>query len=151
MKPLLISAILAAALGGCAFGGSPRPKAPKSYLTEADRISAESQALSSLAIFEAAVASYAKDNSSPPARLEDLVPVYLSVIPVLDLGLEIHPLTMETRTYAPEILKDGAPNPASLRDSGRWGYIAGPKPLIFIDCTHQSSRLKPWYLERGVF
>lgn len=146
-----LALLLAASLAGCAFGGSSRGRAPKHRLTEAERLAAESQALSSLAALEAAVAGFAKTKGAPPRRLEDVVPLYLPEMPVLDLGLEAHPLTRESSLFPAEILQDGAPDPARLRDSGRWGYIAGAAPLVFIDCTHQSSRLRPWHLERGVF
>lgn len=40
-------------------------------------------------------------------------------------------------------------NPAALRDTGRWGYVADKASAcwgqVFVDCTHSDSRGKPWH------
>lgn len=68
-------------------------------------------------------------------------------------GLAQHPAASGVEVYGAEACaggKDAAGlNPAKLRDTGKWGYVADPKApcygQIFIDCTHADAQGKTWY------
>ncbi len=149
MKTPLVAVLASLALsGGCAFGGRPRAE-PRQAGPE-ERLILESSTLTSLALLEASVGTFTRDKGRPPARLEDLVPDHIGQLPVVELGLAAHPDAAEAFNYGPGVLENGALREGMLRDSGRWGYaVEGGSARVFVDCTHESSRGRPWFKERG--
>jgi uncharacterized RDD family membrane protein YckC/type II secretory pathway pseudopilin PulG len=85
-----------------------------------------------------------------PADLNALVPKYL---PSIDSpSVASHPGAAGVELYGAEAC--GGPkgtdiDPAKLRDTGKWGYVVAPKApcdgTVFVDCTHQDTKGKPWY------
>ncbi len=67
-------------------------------------------------------------------------------------GLSQHPAASGVEVYGAEVCADvkdsAALNPAKLRDTGKWGYVADPKApcygRVFLDCTHADAQGKPW-------
>jgi uncharacterized RDD family membrane protein YckC len=63
-----------------------------------------------------------------------------------------HPPTNAVEAYGNEVCipgKDIAVDPAKLRDTGRWGYVADKASpcwgTVFVDCTHKDSKGVDWY------
>ncbi len=111
----------------------------------------EDRARSSLAQIEAGLADYTKTENKIPAKLQLLVPKYLTEIPPLDLpicGSE----TNKVEAYSSQILRDGQVDGSRIKGTGRWGYVfTSDRIVIFVDCLKPSLRGLPWYQERGVF
>lgn len=134
--------------GGCAFGGRA-PAEPREAGPE-ERLIMESSTLTSLALLEASLGTFTRDRGKPPARLEELVPDHIGSIPALELGLAAHRDGAEVHDYGPGVLENGALRESMLKDTGRWGYaVEGSRARVFVDCTHESSRARPWFKERG--
>ena len=100
----------------------------------------ESRTLSALAALELAVAHYRADKGAPPPRLSDVAPRFLPKIPPAQVDLPGHGPNAEVAVYA------AGEDPG--RDTGGWGYRPATGE-VFVDCTHLSSRGKPWNRERG--
>jgi hypothetical protein len=110
----------------------------------------ETRTLSGLAEIETALASYVKGERHIPDRLEELVPKYLAAIPSVDVAIGGHHETSAVRYYDGDLLRDGQIDGTKLKDTGKWGYVHNDRQVvIFVDCTHPSSRGRPWYKERG--
>lgn len=135
-------------LGGCAFGGRA-PAEPRQAGPE-ERLILESSTLTNLAFLEASLGAFLKANGKPPARLEQLVPDFIGNLPALELGLAAHADGAEVHDYGPGVLENGTLRESMLKDTGRWGYaVEGDRARVFVDCTHESSRARPWFKERG--
>lgn len=112
----------------------------------------ESRTLSTLAKIEVSISNYIKEEGQIPPRLQDLVPKYLAEIPNVELSVGHHREANDVRNYPSSILRDGQIDGTQLKDSGKWGYVYNDRQvIIFVDCTHLSSRGIPWFQERGVF
>lgn len=112
----------------------------------------ESRTLASLGKLEASLADYAKHEGKVPQRLEDLIPKYLAEMPAVELGLRAHRDASGAKTYPGSVLRGGQVDGTRIGDSGRWGYVfTEERAVVFVDCSHLSSRGKPWYQERGVY
>lgn len=147
---------LAAGLAGCSFQfglKSERPLSLESAAGRSDRCSRESRTLSRLAALDLLVNDAVKGGYEVPEKLDELARQYLAGMPAVELGLpEFHRDTNEVEYYPSSVIRDGKLDGARLKDTGRWGYARNERQaLLFIDCAHQSSRGRPWYLERGVF
>ncbi len=138
-------------LGGCAgrFGG-PKPRVNIEPGLSHDQL--ESRSLTNLAILEMALDDYKKREGKVPEDLKALAPRYLAELPVVALGIPGHPITSEVEPYPAEVFQDGEVQASRLRDTGRWAYVRsaqGNDAVVFIDCTHFSSRAKAWFKEKG--
>lgn len=156
MRSVFLPACAAAlALCGCGWNFGLRDERPSGIDNEvraAERGAMESRTLSHLAAIENAVADYVKSEGDIPARLDVLIPKYLAEIPAAAPGLRPHKETNEVQLYPADVIRDGAVDGSRLQDTGKWGYVHNDRQVIvFVDCTHSSSRGKPWYRERGVF
>ena len=110
----------------------------------------ETRTLSSLVQLESALASYVKAERRIPDKLKQLIPKYLAEIPTIDVDVRSHRETNSVKVYPGSILRDGLIDGTRLQDTGEWGYVHNDRQVvIFVDCTHPSSRGRPWYQERG--
>lgn len=110
----------------------------------------ENQTLSSLAQMETALDSFIKGERHIPDRLDELVPKYLAEIPTVDTAVGGHHETNAVKYYASDLLRDGQLDGTKLKDTGKWGYVHNDRQVvIFVDCTHPSSRGLPWYREKS--
>ncbi|MCX5796019.1 MAG: hypothetical protein NTY77_11040 [Elusimicrobia bacterium] len=117
---------------------------------ESDRQVGETRTLAGLAAMETALTSFVKGERRIPERLDELVPKYLSQIPSVDIVVSGHHETNAVRYYPSDLLRGGQLDGTKLKDTGKWGYVHNERQVvIFVDCTHPSSRGKPWYQERG--
>ena len=117
---------------------------------DSDRQVRETRTLAGLAEMETALASYVKGERRIPERLGELVPKYLAEVPNIDIAVGGHHETSDVRYYPSDLLRDGQLDGTKLKDTGKWGYVHNDRQVvIFVDCTHPSSRGKPWYQERG--
>jgi hypothetical protein len=110
----------------------------------------EHRTFSALAEMETALAGYLKHEKRIPQKLDQLIPKYMADVPSVDIGVGGHRETHAVKYYASDILRDGQIDGTRLKDTGRWGYVYNERQVvIFVDCTHPSSRGKPWYQERA--
>ncbi len=117
---------------------------------DSDRQVRETRTLAGLTEMETALASYVKGERHIPERLEELVPKYLAAVPSVDTAADGHHETSDVRYYAGDLLRDGQLDGTKLKDTGKWGYVYNNRQVVlFVDCTHPSSRGRPWYQERG--
>lgn len=115
-----------------------------------DRQVKESKTLSGLVEMETALAGYVRDEGRIPDRIEQLIPKYLAEIPAADTAVKGHGESSEVQIYPETVLRGGAIDGTRLKDTGTWGYVHNDhQVVIFVDCTHPSSRGRPWYQERG--
>lgn len=152
MKKLLLLSLLG--VSGCRaiIGGDHIERDVENTVRDNERAVVETRTLSGLARLESSVADYIKGEGKIPSKLEELVPKYLAELPAVETGLRSHRDTTDVKLYGPEVLRDGVINGTRLADTGKWGYVFNERQVvIFVDCTHQSSRGKPWYQERGVY
>lgn len=151
------SAVLAALFfSGCrvGFGGrrAPAPPAPILEITELERALMESRTLSNLAALEAALGQFIAKEGKAPAKLEELIPKYISELPPLELGFLGHKTGKGSLRYPPELIQNEILEGSRLEDSGLWGYAgSGLKGKVFVDCSHSTSRGILWYREKGMF
>ena len=146
--------LLLAASGGCAMmtGVEPSAKELDKNAADTDTHIRETKTLSTLAALETKIGAYIKAENKIPKDLEDLVPKYLAEIPTVELGVERHKDSSKVKVYPSEVMRDGQIDGTQLRDTGKWGYTFNDRQvIIFVDCTHNSSRGVPWYQERGVY
>jgi hypothetical protein len=116
---------------------------------ESDLQVRETRTLAGLAAMETALAGYVKGERRIPERVDELVPKYLAEVPSVDLAIGGHHETSAVRYYASDLLQDGQIDGTKLKDTGKWGYVHNDQQVvIFVDCTHPSTRGKPWYEER---
>ncbi|SRR3989339_1671509 len=117
---------------------------------DSDRKVREHRTFSALAEMETALAGYLKHEKRIPERLDELIPKYMAEIPSIDLGTGNHRETKAVKYYPSDILRDGQIDGTRIRDTGRWGYVFNERQVVvFVDCTHPSSRGKAWYQEKG--
>jgi hypothetical protein len=152
-----IFACLAAAtlaLSGCRgmIGRDAIAREVDEDVRDSERQVRESRTLSNLSKLESSLADYIKTEKRIPAKLEWLIPKYLAEIPSVEIGVRGHQENSEVKVYPPDVLRDGRISGARIRDTGKWGYVFNERQVVvFIDCTHKSSRGRPWYQERGVY
>lgn len=153
-----IAAALAAALAGlCACGrhlGLRSESSPgiETEIAQAERNALESRTLSHLAALELSVEDFIKAEGKIPGALEELVPKYIAEVPTVSMGIRGHRENASVQRYASDVIRGQVIDGTRLKDTGRWGYAHNDRQVIlFVDCTHFSSRGKPWYRERGVF
>ena len=116
---------------------------------DSDRNVGETRTLAGLAALETALASYVKGEQRIPERLEELVPKYLAEVPDVDVEIAGHQETSAVKYYDSDLIRNGQIDGTKLKDTGKWGYAHNDRQVvIFVDCTHSSSRGKPWYQER---
>ena len=152
MRMLLAVTLLSFAGCRTIIGSDHIEREVENTVRDNERAVVETRTLSGLARLESSVADYIKHEGRIPAKLEDLVPKYLGELPAVETGLRSHRDSTDVKIYGPEVLRDGQVNGTRLSDSGKWGYVFNDRQVvIFVDCTHQSSRGKPWYQERGVY
>jgi hypothetical protein len=117
---------------------------------DSDRKVRETRTLSGLAEMETALASFVKGERRIPERLDELMPKYLAEIPGVDIAVSGHHESSAVKYDASDILRGGQIDGTRLKDTGKWGYVHNDRQVvIFVDCTHPSSRGKPWYKEKG--
>lgn len=146
-----LAAILAA--GACrSLGKEDFSPEIEQTIRQVDFSAKESRTLSALAKLEEAISSYYQAEKKIPPNLEALIPKYLAEIPTVEISVRGHRDTAAVRSYPASVLNGGRIDGTRLRDSGRWGYVFNDRQVVvFVDCTHKSSRGRPWYQERGVF
>jgi len=152
-RSLGLAALLSLALAGCrGLGLKEEPAAElERDFQNSDREVRETRTLSGLAQIETALAGYVREQRRIPKKLSDLVPKYLADIPAVDAAAGGHQETSEVKYYPADLLRDGEVDGTRLRDTGRWGYVHNDRQVvIFVDCTHPSSRGRPWYREKGI-
>ena len=152
MKTWGLGVILLAALAGCRSLGLKDDSGPEleRNFQDSDRQVRETRTLSALAEMEAAIAGYVKEYNRIPARLEELVPKFIADIPSVDISVGGHRESNVVKYYPSAALRDGQIDGTMLRDTGHWGYVHNDRQVvIFVDCTHPSSRGTPWYREKG--
>lgn len=119
---------------------------------DSDGMIRESRTLSGLAKIEESLDAYVKHENRIPTKLEQLIPKYLAEIPTVELGLPNHNDTNVVKVYPTDVLRDGQVTGARISDTGKWGYVFNDRQVVvFVDCTHKSSRGRPWFQERGVY
>jgi hypothetical protein len=154
MKTATLAVMLAAAIGGCAI-----PSSREDSIHEVDENvnaleiqAAESRTMSGLAKLEESLTRYLETEKKIPERLENMIPKYLAEMPRVEIHVRGHHETDGTKNYPSTVLRDGQIDGTKLKDTGRWGYVYNDRQVVvFIDCTHKSSRGRGWYLERGVY
>ena len=142
------------ALCGCGMLGLKPEHSPgvETEIEKSERYARESRTLSHLAALEAGISDFVKAESRIPTSLQQLVPKFIAEIPTVELAIPGHRPTSETQHYPSDVIRNGAVDGTRIWDTGRWGYVYNDRQVIvFVDCTHLSSRNKPWYQERGVF
>lgn len=145
-------ALAALAFSACRLFQDQSAQDVEAKAQEMDQRAKESQTLTSRAKIEEALGAYVKEQGKIPASLKDLVPKYLAVIPAVELGLSAHRDTARVTIYQSSILRDGQIDGSKIDDRGGWGYVFNDRQVVvFVDCTHQSSRGRGWYLERDVY
>ncbi|MBI5239282.1 MAG: hypothetical protein HY926_02320 [Elusimicrobia bacterium] len=118
---------------------------------DSDRKVRENRTFSALAEMETALAGYIKHEKRIPEKLEQLVPKYMAEIPSVDIGTGGHHESNAVKYYASDILRDSQIDGTRIKDTGKWGYVFNERQVVvFVDCTHPSSRGKPWYQEKAV-
>ncbi|MBI5210297.1 MAG: hypothetical protein HY927_10035 [Elusimicrobia bacterium] len=141
-----------AVLGGCQTLDTDRGLELDQETSDVDFQVKESKTLSILAKIETAVADYVKTEKEIPPKLTALVPKYLADIPLVELPGTRHKDSSAVQYYPSSIIHDGVIDGTLLKDSGKWGYVFTDRQVIvFIDCTHRSSKGVPWYQARGVY
>lgn len=155
MKRALCLSLIAALPAGCQSASkldAAISREVEQDVREVDRRVKETRTLSSLAKLEDSIGDYHKNERRIPPTLESLIPKYLAGIPTVEIGARGHKDTAEVKAYRSDILRGGQIDGSKLRDTGRWGYVYNDRQVVvFIDCTHKSSRGRPWYQERGVY
>ena len=112
----------------------------------------ESRTLSALGKLQASIADYYKTEKKIPANLERLIPKYLADMPTVEIAVRGHKDNTKVQYYPSDIMRDGQVDGTRLKDTGKWGYTFNERQvIIFVDCTHPSTRGSPWYQERGVY
>ncbi|MDD5629673.1 MAG: hypothetical protein PHU21_11450 [Elusimicrobia bacterium] len=152
MRKWNLGLALLLALGGCRSLGLKDESSAEleRNFQESDRQVRENRTLSSLAEMETALAGFVKTEKRIPEKLDELVPKYLAAVPSVDLAVAGHHETNAVKYYPSDLLRGGQLDGTKLRDTGRWGYVHNDRQVvIFVDCTHPTSRGKPWYKERG--
>jgi hypothetical protein len=145
--------LFSAAVSGCAsLTGKDAASIEFDKETSADDARVrEDKTRNSLSSLESAVSDYVKTEQKVPDKLELLIPKYIAQIPSLDIpacGGESN----QIQNYPPSILRDGQVDGASIRGTGRWGYVYNDaRVVVFIDCLKPSSAGVPWYQMRGVY
>lgn len=141
MKKALIAAAVLLAVGliigmstGSGSGGKFKPLHVKV---------GEGKTKTYLASLRSALEVYRKDhNGAAPAKLEDLVPKYLTEIPPADT--EKHEASAAVTAYGADVCAGAS----KLKDTGGWGFVADPKAAcagrVFVDCAHDDIQGKPW-------
>jgi hypothetical protein len=155
MKELAALALIlgTAAFSGCLFGRDEiGGREFDTTVRDADTHMKESRTLSALAKLESSVSDYVKAEGKIPAKLDVLVPKYLAEIPAVDIAIRGHRENSGVQYYDASVIRDGQVDGTQLKDSGRWGYVHNDRQVImFVDCTHQTSKGTLWYQERGVY
>jgi hypothetical protein len=117
---------------------------------DSDRQIRETKTLAGLAEMAAALDSFVQSERRIPERLDELVPQYLAAIPTADAAAGGHGESSGVKYYPESLLRDGRIDGTKLKDTGKWGYVHNDRQVVvFVDCTHPSSRGKPWYQESG--
>jgi uncharacterized RDD family membrane protein YckC/type II secretory pathway pseudopilin PulG len=137
---VILLAFVPAIIGGLAAVAVPR-------FNEMTAMAREGSVKAALGSVRAAGANYFASNSANyPAQLTDLVPKNLTQMP--SLQLRDHPETSEVVSYDASVCSGAGVDPAKLKDTGKWGYVADSSATchgaIFIDCTHTDSKQKQW-------
>ncbi|HXT02516.1 MAG TPA: hypothetical protein VN915_17730, partial [Elusimicrobiota bacterium] len=85
-----------------------------------------------------------------PANVADLVPKYLPAVE--PTGVPTLPPAPGVELYGAEVCsgpKGADIDPAKLRNTGKWGYVAAPKApcdgTVFVDSTQPDTKGTPWY------
>ncbi len=118
-------------------------------IEQSDRAIGESQTLASIAKMELSLSEFTRFERRIPAKLSDLIPAYLAEIPPVRTGVRRHKDTSGVKAYPAEILRGGQIDGTQLRDTGKWGYVYNDRlVVVFVDCTHPTTRGRPWYQER---
>jgi hypothetical protein len=150
MRKAWILLPLAAALGGCGLWPKEDAASVSAGARQVDFQANESRTLSSLANIEESLKDYVQSEKKAPDSLEDLIPKYLAEMPTVELGLPNHKDTSQVEDYPASVLGRRHIDGSQLKDTGRWGYAHDDhRAVVFVDCTHKSSRGKSWYLERN--
>ena len=153
MSRLSLGFALLLAVAGCRGLGSKDEAASdlERSIQRSERQAAELRTLAGLAQIEGALAGYLKDHGGDiPERLGQLVPNYLTDLPTVDVAIKGHWETNAIKYYSRGILRGGHIDGSKLRDTGKWGYVHNDRQVVvFVDCTHPSSRGKSWYEEQG--
>lgn len=149
----LLAVIMAAGMAGCSSSASQDSiKEVDANVQQLEITAGESRTLSSLAKIEESLANYIETEKKIPATLDVLIPKYLAAMPTVEIHVRGHHDTDKVQIYPSTILRDGQIDGAQLRDTGRWGYVFNDhQVIVFVDCTHRSSRGESWYLQRGVY
>lgn len=153
MRALGLAALFALGVAGCA--GGERGDSAREVDENARQLEAsagDSRTLVGLAKLEESLTNYVQTEKKIPATLEDMIPKYLASMPMVEIGIRGHRETDRSRVYPSYVLRDGQIDGTKLKDTGRWGYVFNDRQVVvFVDCTHKSSRGRAWYLERGVY
>lgn len=152
MRTPLFVLLCASLLAGCGLGRDEISRKVDSDVRESDVMIRESRTLSSLAKLEEALAAYIKHEGKIPAKLDQLIPQYLGEIPTVEIGVKGHSDNALVKIYPADVLRDGQITGTRILDTGKWGYVFNDRQVVvFVDCTHNTSRGKPWFQERGVY
>ena len=151
-RPVLFGLALAAAAGCASMGLAPdRSPGVESEIQDAERRAHEDRTRSALAAMEVGLADFLKAEGGVPAKLDALIPKYLSEIPVADVGLRAHSASADVKYYPAEVIQDEMVDGTRLRDTGRWGFaFNGRRAILFVDCTHKTTLGELWYQVRGI-
>lgn len=115
----------------------------------AERSARESRTVSNLAALEKSLDDFVHHEGKIPERLDVLVPKYAAEIPPADTAVH-HRASSRVTYYGSDVIRDKVVDGARLKDTGGWGYAFNNRHVVvFVDCTHPSSRKRPWYREIG--
>lgn len=154
MRPLFILLLSTVFLGGCAYFRSDDigGKDMDQNVSQVDLRIKESRTLSALAKLETSLSDFYKAENRIPQKLDSLIPRYLAEMPSVETAIKRHSDNSRVQYYPSGIIRDGHIDGTQIKDTGRWGYSFNERrAIIFVDCTHTTSRGTPWYQERGVF
>lgn len=131
-----------------------RDPAPTSELdhefANSERANRESRTVSNLAALEKSLDDYVHHEGKIPEKLDLLIPKYAAEIPQADTGVRGHRASADVTYYGSGVIRDKVVDGTRLKDTGGWGYAYNSRQVIvFVDCTHASSRKRPWYREIG--
>lgn len=133
---------------GCAglFSNDPTAMNVSAEIARSETMAAESLTMSRLSAIERSMADYIKAKGAVPKTLDELVPEYLAEVPDVTLGIRGHRDTKEVVYYPPSAIQNNVINGTEIRDRGGWGYaFNGERVIVFVDCTHPSTKRRPWY------
>lgn len=145
----LLAAML---LAGCGIGRDEIERAVSRQIHAKDMIIKEARTLAGLAKLESSISDYVKSEGKIPRKIVLMIPNYLADVPIVEIAVRGHRDTGKVEYYPSSVIRGGKIDGSRIKDTGRWGYAFNDgRVIIFVDCTHRTSKGDPWFRVRGVF